>query len=147
MSGSDGRMWSGEPKAQKSRHTSDNNAAWLQTGAFPGAVLLVPLLGCLFTPSGIRSVLDRTIEMDVQRPKMEWKGLGHPSICLPETKWVRSASDVRLINQSNCLPQLHNNVHSFWSPARIIGKEHLFDSATIVTWLTAQNCTGKRGNL
>ena len=30
--------------------------------------------------------------------------LGCPSICLPETKWVRSALDVRLINQSNCLP-------------------------------------------
>jgi len=30
---SDGRMWSGEFEAQKSRYTSDSNAAWLQTGA------------------------------------------------------------------------------------------------------------------
>jgi len=32
--GSDWRMWSGGSEALKSRYTSDNDAAWLQMGAF-----------------------------------------------------------------------------------------------------------------
>jgi len=44
----------------------------------------------------------------VKRPRLI--GLGHslerPTVCLPETKWVRSTSDIRLINQSNGLPQI-----------------------------------------
>jgi len=56
----------------------------------------------LFTPSGFRSASAAMLETDYWPPEIEYS-LGRPIVCLPEAKWVWSASDVRLINQSNCL--------------------------------------------
>jgi len=111
--------------------------------------------GTFSTPLGVRSETDWTLEADVQppingvkRPRLISPGcsLGCSTVCPPETKWVRSASEVQLINQSKGLPRITYQ-RSLVSGLTLGPKSNKFPFRKIFIRLTARNSTGKRGSL
>ena len=78
------------------------------------------------------------------RPIFPRCSLGCPTVCLPETKWVRRPTHQPIKWSST---EYLATFTRFQSHTRIIGKGNLFDFATISTRLTARSFTGKRGNL
>jgi len=122
----------------------------------PGHTRKWILLRRFFTPPGVWSASDQTLEMDVwaprnglKRPRPIGLSLSHmPDHLSPRDKMSPiglgrpTHQPIKWSSLDYLAMFTHLRPHT-----KIIEKGNLFDFATIFTRLTGRSCTGKRGNL